>query len=82
MKIYEMIIDDGKNVFKCVRPAETKKALTKMYSGNGEFVRIKEVTEEYKINLDKLYNTLKKENYKEEEIDIIISTLQITNISE
>ena len=82
MKIYEMIIDDSENVFKCVRPAETKKALTKMYGGNGEFIRIKEVTEEYKINLDKLYDTLKKANYKEEEIDIIISTLKIINIGE
>ena len=82
MKIYEMIIDDNKSVFKCVRPAETKTALKKMYSGNGEFIRIKDVTEEQRINLDKLYDTLKKANYKEEEIDIIVSTLQITEIGQ
>lgn len=45
MKAFEMIIEDREHVFKCVRPARNVNELKKIYGGNGDFVRIKDVTQ-------------------------------------
>ena len=47
MKLYECIIDDGKDVFKEIVPVKNKKQLFEQYGGNGDFVKIKDVTGEY-----------------------------------
>lgn len=47
MKLFECIIDDGKNVFKALTAATSKKELLNAYGGNGEFIRIKDITSEY-----------------------------------
>ena len=44
MKAFEMIIEDGERVFKCVRPAKDINQVKQIYGGNGDFVRIKDVT--------------------------------------
>ncbi len=78
MKAYEMIIDDG-HVFKCVRPAESVKQLKYIYGGNGEMVRIKDVTEEYPLDLDYLRKVLRGQangHFGEVETDIICSLVQ------
>lgn len=78
MKAYEMIIDDG-HVFKCVRPAKDVKQLKDIYGGNGEFVRIKDVTEEYGIDVDYLRRVLSGQtmgHFGEVETDIICSLVQ------
>ena len=72
-KAYEMIIEDGMTVFKCVRPSESEKQLRSTYGGNGEFVRVKEVTKDYPINLEHLRRTLERAGYGEPEIDIIVT---------
>lgn len=74
MKLYEMIVDDGQNVFKAVRPAKDVKELKYIYGGNGEFVRIKDVTKDYPIDTEYLRRVLRgKENghFGEAETDII-----------
>lgn len=73
---YEMIIDDKEMVFKTVRAKENIKKLKEVYGGNGEFVRIRDVTEEFKIDLQKVANALLKANFGEIEKDIIISILE------
>lgn len=47
MKLYEIIIDDGKDVYKSLQVAKGKKDLINKVGGNGEIVRIKDVSKEY-----------------------------------
>lgn len=47
MKLFECIVDDGKEVFKTLTAAKSRKALIDVYGGNGDFIRIKDVTAEY-----------------------------------
>ena len=78
MKAYEMIIDDG-HVFKCVRPAKDIKQLKEIYGGNGEFVRIKDVTEQYPIDVDIIRKVLQGQRagtFGEVETDIICALVQ------
>ena len=84
MKLFEMIIKDGENAYVITRPAKDLKHLKSMYSGNGEFVRIKDVTEEWKDRLllsadgiDTMQRTLKLAGYEQMERDIIVSLLQM-----
>ena len=79
MRAYEMIIDSKDSVFKCVRPAENVKQLKYIYGGNGEMVRIKDVTEEYGIDLSYLRDVLTGKrggHFGEIETDLIISIVQ------
>lgn len=82
MKAYEMIIENGvydNQVYKVVRPAHNEKQLKVRYGGNGEFVRIKDVTEFYQIDLDALRRTLTGKQtgiFGEVETDIIVSLVQ------
>ncbi len=75
-KAYEMIIESGMDVYKMVRPADNEKKLRSIYGGNGDFVRIKEVTKDYPIDLGKVRDALYKAQFGEPEADIIISILQ------
>lgn len=51
MKLYEVIIDNGEDVYKEYGCAKNKKEFAKRYSGNGEFVRLTDVTNKY-LNFD------------------------------
>ena len=50
MKLYECIVDDGKDVFKTLTAAKNKKELLSVYGGNGSFEKIKDVTNDYFTN--------------------------------
>lgn len=47
MKIYECIIDDGRDVYKSIVTAKNRKELFEIYKGNGDFIRIDDVTKDY-----------------------------------
>lgn len=70
-KMYEMILDDGQNIIKVVCPALSVKDLKKQYSGNGEFVRIKEVTENYPLSITNIMISLREAGYGEIEREAI-----------
>lgn len=79
MKAYEMIIEDREHVFKCVRPAKDVKQLKEIYGGNGEFVRIKDVTEQFPIDVDIIRKVLQGQRtgtFGEVETDIICALVQ------
>ena len=76
MRAFEMIIEDRDDVYKLVRPAKSEKQLKEIYGGNGEFVRIKDVTEDTIICLKNLRETLEKAGYGKNETDIIVSMIQ------
>lgn len=76
MKIYKAYLDDGKNLYKVFRPSDSKKSFIEQYGGNGEIIKIEDVTEDFPISLQKVYDALSIAHFGEVEKDIIISCLQ------
>lgn len=74
LNIYFAYLDDGKDTYKIVVPAENKKEVENYVAGNGEIIAIKE-DKEYSIHTDHLADVLRKNGYGQVEIDIIIRTL-------
>lgn len=60
MKMFECIIDDGKNVFKEVVAANSKKHMLDQWGGNGNFLIVKDVTKDCPIDTEKLQSDLLK----------------------
>lgn len=74
-KVYDVYMDDGRDVFKVVIPAESKQAATKAVAGNGEVVKIRENTLVPNIDCNALANTLRKNAWGDAEIQVITRTL-------
>lgn len=71
---YEIILDDGHDVFKVHTVAESVKAAKAWCEGNGEVVRIKEIPE-YLPHAAFVRETLARNGYGEAECDIIYRLL-------
>jgi len=78
MKLYECIVDDGKDVFKTLTAAKNKKELLSVYGGNGSFEKIKDVTNDYFTNEspDKLTSDLQRCGWGRGEIELIKALLE------
>lgn len=78
MKLYECIVDDGKNVFKTLTAAKNKKELLSVYGGNGSFEKIKDVTNDYFTNEspDNLAFDLQKCGWGRGEVELIKALLE------
>lgn len=78
MKLFECIIDDGNNVFKSKVAARNKKELLSVYGGNGDFVKIKDITNEYFTHqsVDILVEDLHRCGWGNEECIILKALLQ------
>lgn len=78
MKLFECIIDDGKNVYKNLCTAKSKKELLNVYGGNGDFIKIKDITNEYfdETSAEELRNDLIKAGWGEGEIRLIVALLE------
>ena len=78
MKIFECVVDDGMEVFKTKVSAKNKKELIAEYSGNGEFLRIKDITNEYftETSVEKLRNDLIRAGWGEGETKLITALLE------
>jgi hypothetical protein len=77
MKVYEIILEDGNNVYKVFIPAESEKKAREYVQGNGEIVRCK-LSDDYntnKISCDKVASALLLSNFGQPEIDIITRAL-------
>ncbi len=75
-KAIEFIIEDGNLVFKAVRPGKSIKQIKQRFSGNGNFIRIKDKTNDYPLSLDKIRKALERANFGEHEIDLITYLIQ------
>lgn len=82
MKKYMVYMDDGANLMKLAIPADSVKAAKKYVNGNGEVIKVADVTEDYPINANKIAEALKNAEFGEIEIDFIIRTLTMHNIAE
>lgn len=77
-KIYECIIDDGTALYKEYIPSPSKSALLNQWGGNGEFIRIKDVTKDFPIGEACLTEALQQYGFGQIEQDIIRRALQNT----
>ena len=50
--------------------------------GNGEIIKIKDISDEYPISLSKVKKALLDANFGDAEISLILCTLQNTNIAD
>lgn len=82
MKKFMVYVDDSENLMKLAIPAKSVKAAKEYASGNGEIIKVSDVTADYPISADKVYNALKKDGFGVAEIDFIIRTLYTCNIAE
>lgn len=78
MKLFECIVDDGKNVFKTTAPAKNKKELLEVYGGNGTFEKIKDVTKDYlnENSTEKLDTDLMRMGWGEAERKMICALIE------
>lgn len=78
MKLFECIIDDGTDVYKSLCTAKSKKELLDVYGGNGDFIKIKDITNECfdETSAEELRNDLKKAGWGEGETRLIVALLE------
>ena len=78
MKLFECIIDDGKNVFKTLTASTSKNELLSVYGGNGSFEKITDVTNDYLIpeSVDRLRCDLQRTGWGKGEIEIICALVE------
>ena len=80
MKKYMVYLDDGKTCFKVAVPAINEKKAKEYVANNGEIIAIKDITEDFPIDLDKVTQALRLSHFGDTEIDIITRCLIINNI--
>ena len=71
---YEVIIDDGTNIYKEFIPATSEKELREVWGGNGEIIRIKEVPD-YLPDASRVRDDLKSKGYGDAEVDFVYRIL-------
>lgn len=71
---YEVIFDDGENIYKEYIPALSEKDLCNQWGGNGDIVRIKEVPD-YLPDAGRVRDDLAKLGYGKAEQDFIYRIL-------
>lgn len=78
MKLFECIIDNGRDVYKSLCTAKNKKELLDVYGGNGDFIKIKDITNEYfdETSAEELRNDLIKAGWGMGETRLIVALLE------
>jgi hypothetical protein len=74
-RLYEIILDDGTDLLRVFIPAENEEGARTYVRGNGEIIRILDVTEDHHIDLATLRIIL-KEHYTKAAIDLIMRLVQ------
>lgn len=82
MKKYMVYFEDGDNVYKAAVPAKSEKAAREFVKGNGEIVKVKDITADYPISLVKIEHALRTAQFGQIEIDLITRTLYMANIAD
>lgn len=80
LRKYVVYLDDGELIYKLYVPAINEEAAKTYCEGNGDIVAVKDVTEEVKIESQKVTWALHAYGMDKSKIDIILRTLCITGI--
>ena len=78
MRMYNCVIDDGRNIFRRVIPARNRKELAEEIKGNGDLIKVTDETKEYltvERSVDFLRETLTKAGYGQPETDLLCRLL-------
>ena len=75
MNVYDVYLDDGREVIKATVPAESAKAAEKYCEGNGEVIKTRLNPNIQDIDLNCLSLTLRKDGWGQAEISIITRAL-------
>lgn len=82
MRKYFVYIDDNHNVYKVAIPAENESKARDYCEGNGEIVAVRDITEDFPIDVVRVAEALGKCGFGDTERDLITRTLQICRIAE
>lgn len=82
LRKFMVYLDGGNDCFKIAVPAKNKKEAVKFCEGNGDLIKVTDVTEEYPIDLSRVYTALLSAGFGQAETDFITRTLQETSIAE
>ena len=75
-RAFEAVFETVDGAFKLTRPAKDEKAFHYQFDGNGEILKLKDITEETPISLGHLEKTLQKAEYGKREIELILALVQ------
>lgn len=76
-KIYKVVFEDYKGVYREYIPAKNKAEIAKIWGGNGEIISLVDITDKYPININKVRQALTNNGFGDIEIDVITRTLQM-----
>ena len=83
LKKYLVYLDDGKSCYREAIPAASEEHARNLVAGNGEVIAVKEVTEDYPIDISKVRDALQRASFGQDEIDFIARTLTfITDLAD
>lgn len=81
---FMVYLDSGDNhgdVYKIAVPAKDEQDARDYVYGNGEVIAVRDVSDEYPIRADRVFDALKDAGFKEKEIDFIVRTLTRTEVA-
>lgn len=81
MNKYMVYVDDG-HAMRIAVPAHNEKEAKEYVKGNGEIIAVKDVSEQYPIDVNYLTEVLNESRFGEVEKDLIVRALTIMGIVE
>lgn len=82
MRKYAVYLDDNISTYKVFIPADNEDKAIDYCSGNGDIIAVRDVTEDYPIDLHKVALALKTANFGQPEIDLVTRCLAQCRIAE
>lgn len=82
MNKYIVYMDDGMSAFKVTIPAKNIKKAMEYVRGNGEIIRIKDITDSYTIDTNDVYEALASAHFDYAAIELITRALDEIGITE
>ena len=76
MKLYKAIFETETDAFKVYRTAKNEKAFKEQYGGNGEIIKLEDVTSDYPLSLKTIEEALTISRFGQIEKDLILSIIQ------
>lgn len=65
MKLYRVIVDDSELAFAWTLAVENKRELAEAVKGNGEILKVTDVTKENSVDIETFQNTLEKADFSD-----------------
>lgn len=80
-KKYMVYLDDGRGAVRVAVPAPDEQTAKAFVEGNGEVVAVRDVSDAYEIDLDRVASALARAGFSDVSIDYVVRTLEITGLA-